>query len=126
MAFTGSSGGEDQGLVAHAPPGLLDGRDDKADLEEWVSDTGAASHLTDYLRCMRNIRQCNPNINGIGNKVCGANLEGILTAAFVADEDEVVVDSHDVMDVLNLRYNLFAQRSSLTSKPGIALVVQRA
>lgn len=67
-------------------------------VQEWVGDTGAVHHMSDY-RYTKNVQACSLMVSGIGNIICKASLKGNMTVVFVTGEDEFAVDLHDVMYV---------------------------
>lgn len=87
--------------------------------EEWYGDTGAPYHLTDSLRCMRDLTPVNFNVSGIGGVTCDVSLRGNLTVVFVTEEDEYVAELKDVLYALTSGTTCFPPVRSLMERVGI-------
>lgn len=74
----------------------------------WYGDTGAPCHLTDSLRCMRDLTPDNSSVAGIGGVTCNVSLKGNSTVVFVTEMDECIADLQDVLYAPHLGYNLFS------------------
>ncbi|CAM9974287.1 unnamed protein product, partial [Sphacelaria rigidula] len=84
--------------------------------EEWYGDTGAPHHLTDSLRCMRDLTPVDFSVAGIGGVTCNVSLKGNLTVVFVTDEVEYVADLQGVLYAPDLGYNLFSPSSEFNGE----------
>ena len=76
--------------------------------EEWYGDTGAPSHITDSLRCMRDLTPVDFSITGVGGVTCDVSLKGTLTVVFVSEENEYVAELKNVLYAPSCGYNLFS------------------
>ena len=51
--------------------------------EDWYADTGTAFHMTDSLACMKDLKPCQKNVNGIGGVSCEVEFSGTLELVFM-------------------------------------------
>ena len=76
--------------------------------EDWYVDTGTTFHMTDSLDCMKDLKPCQKNVNGIGGVSCEVEVSGTLELVFVTADSEVSVELKNVLYSPNLGYNLFS------------------
>ena len=87
--------------------------------EEWNGETGAPSHITDSLRCVRDLTPVDVSITGVGGVTCDVSLEGNLTVVFVSEESEYVAELENVLYAPNCGYNFFSLVQNLMVTIGI-------
>ena len=69
---------------------------------------GTAFHMTDSLACMKDLKPCQKNVNGIGGVSCEVKLSGTLELVFVTADSEFSVELKSALYSHNLGYNLFS------------------
>ena len=65
--------------------------------EDWYADTGTAFHMTCYLACMKDLKACQKNVNGIGGVSCEVEFSGTLELVFVTSDSEFSVELKNVL-----------------------------
>ena len=81
--------------------------------EGWYADTGTAFHMTNSLACMKDLKPCQKNVNGIGGVSCEVEFSGTLELVFVTADREFSVELKNVLYSPNLGYNLFSPRAEV-------------
>ena len=76
--------------------------------EDWYADTGTASHTVGSLACMKDLKPCQKNGNGIGGVSCEVEFSGALVLLFLTADSEFSVELKNVLYSPNLGYNLFS------------------
>ena len=76
--------------------------------EDWYADTGTAFHMTDYLACMKDLKSCQKNVNGIAGVSCEVYFSGTLELVFVTADSKFSVELKNALYSPNLGYNLFS------------------
>ena len=56
--------------------------------EDWYADAGTAFHMKDSLACMKDLKPCQKNVNGIDGVSCEVEFSGTLELVFVTAESE--------------------------------------
>ena len=89
--------------------------------KDWYADTGTAFHMKDSLACMKDLKPCQKNVNGIGGVPCEVEFSGTLELVFVTANSEFSVELKNVLYSPNLGYNLFSPSAEFDG--GMVLVV---
>ena len=77
--------------------------------EDWYADTGTAFHIADSFACMKGLKPCQKNVNGIGGVSCAkVGFSGTLELVFVTADSEFSIELENVLYSPNLGYNLFS------------------
>ena len=76
--------------------------------EDWYANTGTAFHMTDSLACMKDLKPCQKNVNGIGGVSCEVKFSGKLELVLVTADSQFSVELKNVLYSPNLGYNLFS------------------
>ena len=63
--------------------------------------------MTDFLACMKGLKACQKNVNGVGGVSCEVEFSGTLEFVFVTADSEFSVELKNVLYTPNLGYNLF-------------------
>ena len=72
--------------------------------------------MTDSLACMKDLKPCQKNGNGIGGVSCEVEFSGQLELVFVTAASEFSVELKSVLYSPNLGYNLFSPRAEFDGK----------
>ena len=90
---------------------------------DWYADTGTAFHITDSLACMKDLKPCQKNVNGISGVSCEVEISRTLELVFVTADSEFSVELKNVLYSPNLGYNFFYPSAGLMASHGMVLVV---
>ena len=82
-----------------------------------------AFHMTNFPACMKDLKPCQKNLNGIGGVSCEVEFSGTLELVFVTADSEFSVELKNVLYSPNLGYNLFSPSAELVASHGMVLVV---
>ena len=64
--------------------------------------------MIESLACMKKLKPCPRNVNGIGGVSCEVEFSGTLELVFVIADSEFSVELENVLYSPNLGYNLFS------------------
>ena len=84
--------------------------------EDWYVDMNNAFHITDSLACIKDLKPCQKNVNGIGGVSCEVEFFGTLELVFVTADSELSAELKNVLYSLNLGYNLFSPKAQFDVK----------
>ena len=73
--------------------------------------------MTDTLACIKDLKPCQKNVNGIVGVSCEVEFSGTLESVFVTADSEFSVELKNVLYSPNLGYNLFSPSAEFGGEP---------